>query len=102
MTTVVNFKQEPCDVKITRKPDGTIPLVTPGPGYFGNPYKVEKYGREECIRLYREYFYDRIERDPVFKEEILKLKDKILGCFCKPLACHGDIIKEYLDGENFE
>ena len=33
------------------------------------------------------------------EEEVLKLKDKILGCSCKPLACHGDIIKAYLDSD---
>jgi hypothetical protein len=29
--------------------------------------------------------------------KIEELKGKVLGCFCKPNACHGDVIKEYLD-----
>jgi len=51
-----------------------------------------------CIRdRYREYFYDRIENDPEFLDEVLLLKDKVLGCYCAPLSCHGEIIKEFLD-----
>jgi hypothetical protein len=95
-TTVVNFKVEPCDVKITRTPKNEIP-EPPQFGCFGNPYPVAKYGREKCIELYRQYFYERIESDVKFREAVLSLKGKRLGCFCKPLACHGDIIKEWLD-----
>jgi hypothetical protein len=29
----------------------------------------------------------------------MALKGKRLGCFCKPLACHGDVIKEYIEGQ---
>lgn len=96
MTRVVNFKKQPCDIKITRKPDGSIPDA-PGFGYWGNPFKVETFGRELCIELYRVYFNFKIKNDPVFKQAIESLRGKTLGCFCKPLACHGDIIKEYLD-----
>ena len=85
MTKVVNKYREAYDVYIGR------------PSIFGNPFSVKEYGREGCIEKYREYFYKRIKEDVKFKEEVLKLKDKVLGCFCKPLACHGDVIKEYLD-----
>ena len=82
---VVNKYKEKYDVYIGR------------PSIFGNPFSVKEYGREGCIEKYKEYFYKRIKEDVKFKEEVLKLKDKVLGCFCKPLACHGDVIKEYLD-----
>ena len=82
---VVNKYKENYDVYIGR------------PSIFGNPFSVKEYGREGCIARYKEYFYKRIKEDVKFKEEVLKLKDKVLGCFCKPLACHGDVIKEYLD-----
>ena len=85
MTKVVNKYREAYDVYIGR------------PSQFGNPFSVKEYGREGCIARYKEYFYKRIKEDVKFKEEVLKLKDKVLGCFCKPLACHGDVIKEYLD-----
>jgi len=85
MTKVVNKYRDKYDVYIGR------------PSIYGNPFSVKEYGREGCIEKYREYFYKRIKEDVKFKEEVLKLKDKVLGCFCKPLACHGDVIKEYLD-----
>ena len=85
MTKVVNKYRDKYDVYIGR------------PSIFGNPFSVKEYGREGCIARYKEYFYKRIKEDVKFKEAVLKLKDKTLGCFCKPLACHGDVIKEYLD-----
>ena len=64
---------------------------------FGNPFPVAKYGREECLRLYKLYFDKRIKEDLEFKKAVLSLKGKVLGCFCKPKDCHGDIIVEYLE-----
>lgn len=67
---------------------------------FGNPFIIGIDGnRNEVIEKYKDYFYDRIKSDSAFKESVLKLKNKRLGCYCKPKACHGDIIKEYLDEE---
>jgi len=96
MTTVVNLTTEKCDVKITRTPKNEIP-DPPKFGCFGNPFPLKTYGRKECLALYRAYFYKRIEEDSAFREAVLALKGKRLGCFCKPLDCHGDIIKEWLD-----
>ena len=96
MTKVVNLRKEKCDVKITRHPKKGI-TEPPEFGCFGNPYPVEIYGREKCLSLYREYFYNRLRNDLKFREAVLELTGKTLGCFCKPLACHGDIIKEWLD-----
>ena len=86
-TKIINIKSdEKYDVYIGR------------PSLFGNPFEIGKDGnRETVIKLYRFYFYNRLEHDTYFKSEVLKLKGKILACYCKPLACHGDIIAEYLD-----
>lgn len=100
-TTVVNLRLEKCDVKITRTPKNEIP-DPPKFGCFGNPYPVEKYGRERCLELYRAYFHKRISEDAAFRDAVLTLRGKKLGCFCKPdKACHGDIIKEWLDLQKF-
>jgi len=96
-TTVVNIKIEKCDIKICRLPNNTIP-DPPNLGCFGNPFHLGKYTREEAISKYKTYFDYRIEHDKEFKKAVLTLKGKKLGCFCRPeYACHGDIIKEYLD-----
>ncbi len=41
-TTVVNFKLEPCDVKITRTPKNEVP-EPPEFGCFGNPFPVKQF-----------------------------------------------------------
>lgn len=86
MTTVVNKYKSKFDVYIGR------------PSIFGNPYAIGKDGtRDEVIEKYFHYFNNRIINDPIFLEEVLKLKDKILGCFCSPQKCHGDIIVNFLN-----
>ncbi len=89
-TRVVNLHKERCDVYIGRPSD------------FGNPFSVWKYGRKGCIAMYWQYFCDRIEHDPEFKKAVEALKGKTLGCFCKPKACHGDVIVEFLEGKENE
>ena len=87
-TTVVNIRKEPYDVYIGRAGKGQD-------GYFGNPFTG--HDRIRVIKEYETYFYNRIKNDEEFKQRILELKGKRLGCFCKPLPCHGDIIAEYLN-----
>jgi len=85
MTTIVNKKSGAAyDVYIGR------------PSTFGNPYPLGKYSREESIRKYKKYFWSRVRTDPEFLEAVLSLRGKRLGCFCKPLPCHGDIISDFL------
>ncbi len=92
-TTVVNITYDICDVYIGRS---KIPDV----GYFGNPYPIdEDASREEVLSKYKEYFIKRVREDREFYRRIIALKGKRLGCFCKPDACHGDIIATYLDFE---
>lgn len=67
-------------------------------GYFGNPFSA-RLGRSECIARFRSYFLNRVETDLRFLERVLELKDKTLGCFCKPFDCHGDVIAEWLDSQ---
>ena len=70
---------------------------------FGNPFRLEKdggeYTREESVERYREWFIDEIESNPEFREAVEDLRGETLGCWCKPKACHGDVILEYIRGE---
>ena len=92
MTKVVHIYQEPYDIYIGRAGWGES-------GYFGNPFKLGNAIRGSTIEKYKTYFYNRLENDPEFKKRILALKNKTLGCFCKPKACHGDVIAEYLNNK---
>lgn len=93
MTKVVNLYKDKYDVYIGRPGKGKE-------GYFGNPFALKpNETRDATIARYKEYFDNRILNDPEFKERVLELKDKTLGCFCKPHACHGDIIDDYLNNQ---
>lgn len=86
MTTVHNKYKEKYDVYIGR------------PTIFGNPYEIGKDGnREDVVNKYRKYFTERIQTDMSFRRQVLTLRGKRLGCFCKPKECHGDVICEYLN-----
>lgn len=73
---VVHCKKSPFDVYIGR---GSI---------WGNPFSIGADGtREEVIEKYREY----LTNSPLM-HHVRELRGKILGCWCAPLACHGDIL----------
>lgn len=60
---------------------------------YGNPFVIGKDGtREEVIAEYKHYLWRLFCDGDVTKEQILELSGKKLGCFCKPQACHGDMI----------
>lgn len=95
MTKIVNIVSgEKYDVYIGRAGHGHD-------GYYGNPYKLEREeDREIVLEKYRKYFFQRLAEDTHFKIKIGNLQNKVLGCFCKPKLCHGDIIKDYLDNKD--
>ena len=85
VTELVNIAHSGCDVYIGRGSP------------FGNPYVLGVDGdREEVIRLYKIHFIEKLMRDPLFGAQVEALRGKKLGCHCSPLACHGDVIIEYL------
>ena len=59
---------------------------------WANPFKVTKYGRDDCIAKYEEY----IKSTPELINNINELDGKILGCWCSPEPCHGDILLKLL------
>lgn len=85
-TTVVNIKEMPLyDVYIGRG------------GRWGNPFKIGVDGtREEVIEKYKVWILSQ----PPLLNEISQLRGKVLGCWCKPKACHGDVIVELLEKSN--
>jgi hypothetical protein len=66
------------------------------PGWIGNPYRENEYGRQRCIELFRRDFHDRLNEDPEFREAVESLEGKTLACWCDPKDCHGRVIVEYL------
>lgn len=82
-TEVVNLIHEEYDIYIGRG------------GRYGNPFHIGRHGnREEVIRKYREWI---VEKPDLMEKAKVELKGKRLGCFCAPLACHGDVLREIVD-----
>jgi hypothetical protein len=89
-TKVVNYHKDNFDIWIGRnKWQGTLG--------WGNPFIIGADGnRDECISKYRIHLLTNV---PLLAK-IEKLRGKILGCGCKPLRCHGDVIVELLNMVN--
>jgi hypothetical protein len=66
--------------------------------YWGNPYPINNEigdTREVVIARYKDHLRELYKQDKVrFMSELEKLSGNKLSCFCKPKACHGDIIVE--------
>lgn len=52
--------------------------------------------RNAVIRDYADWFYRRVDTDRAFRALVEAVRGKTLVCHCKPRACHGDVIVEYL------
>lgn len=100
-TRVVNLRVSAYDVYIGRAGHGQD-------GYFGNPYPVDTVctrcqrlhkKREDTIPCFKAYFDERVGSDVAFRDRVLQLKGKTLGCFCAPGRCHGEVYVDWLDGD---
>jgi hypothetical protein len=85
---VVHCKKEPYDVYIGR------------PSKWGNPFshlegtraQFKVSTRQEAIDAYRKWITEGNGRHLL--KDLHELEGKTLGCWCKPQACHGDILSE--------
>ena len=90
ITRLVNLKHEDYDIYIGRG------------SKWGCPYTIIKDRptlaieivdtKEEALSKYKEY----VLSSPELMESLDELEGKVLGCFCKPDKCHGDILLELL------
>lgn len=81
--TVVVHRREPHDVYIGR------------PSKWGNPFHIgAKHGdRAAVIAKYAAW----IQTQPHLLAALGELRGKRLGCYCAPLACHGDVLARLAD-----
>jgi hypothetical protein len=70
---------------------------------WANPFKVGKgCSREESIAKYEAHIRGRLAKEEGLRADLRGLRGKVLGCWCKPLACHGDILLRLLAEEEPE
>ena len=82
MSKVVHCKRSKFDVYIGR------------PSKWGNPFSIGKDGdREEVLYKYKEWIKTQ-------DLDLNELRDKVLGCWCAPKKCHGDILRDLIKKED--
>jgi hypothetical protein len=83
---VVHNKREAFDVYIGR------------PSKWGNPFshkdgtlaEFRVGSRDEAVDAYRDW----IATQPDLLADLPELRGKVLGCWCAPQRCHGDVLVE--------
>lgn len=56
---------------------------------WANPFVIGRDGsREEVIRKYEKWLLKR----PDLVAALPELRGKVLGCWCRPQACHGEVL----------
>lgn len=67
---------------------------------FGNPFPFDMPNRDYSLERFRAYFLTRVRTEPGFRQRVLALRGKTLGCWCVPRQrCHASIIAEWLDAQ---
>ena len=79
---VVHCRKEVYDIYIGR------------PSEWGNPFVIGKDGtREQVIEKYRQWIHSSdVKATALRRKARVALRGKVLGCWCVPEACHGDIL----------
>lgn len=103
--TIVNKYKTDINTLTTAGNTMIINIMQASGSPLGNPFYKSPVSRERRIASFNEFFNKEIMReDSALKKEmdrlfgILKRTGKLyLVCCCKPLPCHGDIIKKSLD-----
>lgn len=100
-TTVINkytSDYQAGDIYIGRKTNATF--------HFGNPFHIGRDGtREEVIEKYEKwlkgekYFEVNQNQRKWILGRLHHLKGKRLVCYCKPRACHGDVLVKMIEEE---
>lgn len=88
-TRVVHCKREKFDVYVGR------------PSKWGNPFAIKRTAhakamvdtRDEALRQYESW----IRTQPELMGALPELRGKVLGCWCRPKPCHGDILARLAD-----
>ena len=94
MCRIVHCRKESYDVYIGR------------PSKWGNPFTHIKdkdtkaefivESRQDAVNAYRQW----ISNQPELLKDLSELEGKVLGCWCKPKSCHGDVLIELANKSN--
>lgn len=64
------------------------------PSKWGNPFVLGKDGtREEVVAKYEVH----LRNSRPLMQALVELQGKVLGCWCAPRPCHGDVLLRLLE-----
>lgn len=66
-----------------------------------NQFTIGRDGdREEVIAKYRKWLWNEVQKKEAVFQELVRIAERVkkgeavqLACWCKPLKCHGDVVK---------
>ena len=85
---VVHCKKEHYDIYIGR------------PGKWGNPFILKNENDREKILVQYFEWINKPEQTQLRTDAKEELKGKILGCWCSPKSCHGNILIDIINEDN--
>lgn len=77
------------------KQHGKAQVYIGRPSVYGNPFRPTERSaaaHHKVCTQYKKYLWRKLCNSPSFVLQVRGLKGKTLGCFCKPLPCHGDVL----------
>lgn len=84
---------------VVNRLDSNYDIYIGRPSKWGNPFIIGRDGsRKEVLEKYRQH----ILSNKKLLDSLYELEGKILGCWCKPLPCHGDILIELLNSRDIK
>lgn len=95
-TRVVHCMRDEYDVYIGR-PHPSIPIEKRPKGYlWGNRFVIGRDGTRKEVVL--KYMKSVLSNKALVSRIRLELRGKVLGCWCHPEMCHGDVLAMIADG----
>lgn len=91
--------------RIVNRKIGGFDIYIGRPSKWGNPFSHKEgtlaqflvKNRQEALAKYREY----ILSNDALLNSLPELEGKILGCWCKPKKCHGDVLIEIINERKY-
>lgn len=96
-TSTPRDKVPPCKTRVVNNGTFRYDIYIGRSEIWGNPFVEGKDGtRDEIIAKHAAW----ILTQPQLLAKLPEIAGRILGCWCKPKACHGDVLARLADGLN--
>ena len=94
MQTVLNLRDEPeLRAALARAHVHGDAVLIDRRTQWGNPFRIGPgTSRAQAVELYRADLWRRVREGAITLEDLAALAPCRLACWCRPQACHGDVL----------